>query len=124
MFFTSKNSLVIILLLYRVVVVHLESHDKKKNVKSSPIVQRCQPTDGFVEYETRNGKVHLKPCHSTPDVYVCKTPESIQRYKTLRKIGKSDPQIMKRQYECPYIRPHRKNGIGQCETTVIKSKSK
>ncbi|XP_063410204.1 transmembrane protein 26-like [Mytilus edulis] len=95
MFFTSKNSLVIILLLYRVVVVHCETHNKKRNVKGSPMVPRCRPVDGFVEYETKNGRVNLKPCQSTPDVYVCKTNDSLQRYKTLKRIGKSDPQMIK-----------------------------
>lgn len=96
MFFTSKNSLVIVLLLYRVVVGHCETHGKKKrHINGSPMVPRCKTLDGFVEYDTRNGKVHLKPCQSSPDVYVCKTNDSLQRYKTLNRIGRSDPLIVK-----------------------------
>lgn len=124
MFFTSKNSLVIILLLYRVVVVHFEANEKRRNIKGSPMVQRTKPTDGFVEYETKNGKVHLKSCQSTPDVYVCRTPDSLQRYHTLKRLGKSDPQILKRQNDSPNMRPQRKNGVGRCGDNITKSKSK
>ena len=66
---------------------------KKRNINGSPMVPRT--LDGFVEYDTRNGRVHLKPCQSSPDVYVCKTNDSLQRYKTLKRIGRSDPLIVK-----------------------------
>ncbi|KAJ8320475.1 hypothetical protein KUTeg_002062 [Tegillarca granosa] len=42
MFFTSKNSLVIILLLYRVCVVNIESRRRKKHIDGSPLVQRMR----------------------------------------------------------------------------------
>ena len=76
--------------------MHCETHGKKKrNIIGSPMVPRCKTLDGFVEYDTRNGRVHLKPCQSSPDVYVCKTNDSLQRYKTLKRIGRSDPLIVK-----------------------------
>jgi hypothetical protein len=77
--YRCKLSLVIVLLLYRVVVVHCETHGKKKrNIIGSPMVPRCKTLDGFVEYDTRNGRVHLKPWVCAVNVQETAFPYSLR----------------------------------------------
>ena len=82
MFFTSKNSLVIVLLLYRCVVVQAEARRKKRNVDKSPSLQRLRMMNNTqVANKMLDGQVYLKPSRSAPNVNRSTTPtNSLPRY--------------------------------------------
>lgn len=81
MFFTSKNSLVIILLLYRVIVVQAEGRSRKRKLEGSPGLQRLRMYDNnhMVPRGIHDGRLRLVTSNSSPSVY--KPTDSLGRNK-------------------------------------------
>ncbi|XP_069117865.1 transmembrane protein 26-like [Argopecten irradians] len=82
MFFTSKNSLVIVLLLYRVIVVQGETRRKKEEMrKCGPAIRLNVPNHvgGFAAPIDK--QAYMKPSCSAPNVYKATLSDSLPRYK-------------------------------------------
>lgn len=93
MFFTSKNSLVIILLMYRVLVIQTEARRKRAELKisGSPIGLNVQNNIGRFVGRGGGGQMYLKPSCSAPNVYkTTQGDNSLPRYKNLHD-RRSDP---------------------------------
>ncbi|XP_033763967.1 transmembrane protein 26-like [Pecten maximus] len=82
MFFTSKNSLVIVLLMYRVIVVQGETRRKKGEMKKCGSAIRLNLPNNVTGFGGRiDGQVYMKPSCSAPNVYKATQSDSLPRYK-------------------------------------------